>query len=107
MGKTKIDSLRRRGPRREPLPRFLVVCEGEVTEKEYVSHLRHTERIPISLTVEAGGTPKTLVETAVRLMKKPPSHKTRMIASTKFGACSTSTSISKSLTHESKPVTTG
>lgn len=70
MGNPKTDNLRRRGPRREPLPRFLVVCEGEVTEKEYVSHPRHTERIPINLTVEAGGTPKTPVETAVRLMKE-------------------------------------
>lgn len=48
MGNPKSDNLRRRGPRREPLPRVLVVCEGEVTEKEYVSHLRHTERIPIN-----------------------------------------------------------
>jgi hypothetical protein len=64
------DSLRRRGPRREPLPRVLVVCEGEVTEREYVEYLRRTERIPINLTIRAGGTTKTLVETAVRLQKE-------------------------------------
>lgn len=58
-------SLRRRGPVRDPLPRLLVVCEGEVTEKRYIEYLRHTERIPINLTIVAGGTPKTLVETAL------------------------------------------
>ena len=64
------DSLRRRGPRREPYPRILIVCEGEVTERVYFSHLRHAERIPITLQIQAGGVPKTLVETAVRSMKE-------------------------------------
>lgn len=67
--KLAADSLRRRGPRREPYPRILIVCEGEVTERVYFSHLRHAERIPITLQIEAGGVPKTLVEKAVRLMK--------------------------------------
>ena len=40
-----------------------------MTERVYFSHLRHAERIPITLQIEAGGVPKTLVEKAVRLMK--------------------------------------
>ena len=65
--KRESDSLRRRRPSREPLPRILVVCEGEVTEKEYLSYLRQAERIPVELRIVAGGTPKTLIEKAVQL----------------------------------------
>lgn len=64
MGRT--DSLKRRKPRRERLPRVLIVCEGIQTEKGYFQALRHTERIPIELEILAGGTPKTLVEKAVK-----------------------------------------
>ena len=67
---SKSGRLSRRPPTREPLPRILIVCEGCVTEKSYIQHLRTAERIPIHLQVEAGGTPKTLVETAVRLKKE-------------------------------------
>jgi hypothetical protein len=59
------DSLKRRKPRRNPLPRILIVCEGIRTEEGYFRSLRHAERIPIDLKVPSGGTPKTLVEWAV------------------------------------------
>jgi NADH:ubiquinone oxidoreductase subunit B-like Fe-S oxidoreductase len=64
------DTLHRRPPRREPLPRVLIVCEGKCTEKGYFEFLRHDERIPIDLYVKGGGTPKSLVERAVRLNLK-------------------------------------
>ena len=66
----KPDSLRRHKPRREPLPRILIVCEGERTEKGYFNHLRVSRRIPIELEIEAGGTPKRLVEQASKMKKQ-------------------------------------
>ena len=64
------DSLRRRGPKRDPFPRILIVCEGAVTEKEYFCYLHHAERIPIVLEIEAGGDPKKLVERAKSLQRE-------------------------------------
>lgn len=61
------DSLRRRKPFRAQLPRILIVCEGIVTEKRYFEYLGRAERISVQLTVQAGGTPKALVEKAVEL----------------------------------------
>lgn len=61
----RTDRLQRKGPRREPYPRFLIVCEGEKTEPGYFRNLHHTARLPIKLEICPGGTPKTLVETAV------------------------------------------
>jgi hypothetical protein len=63
------DDLRRRGPHRQPKPRFLIVCEGMVTEKCYFNDVRHIERSLIQLDIEPGGTPKTLVERAVELKR--------------------------------------
>jgi hypothetical protein len=62
-------SLRRRGPVREPLPVILVVCEGEVTEPDYVDGFRraygaNTVRVKV---VAPGGDPVGLVERAVQL----------------------------------------
>ncbi len=59
------DDLRRRRPHRQPKPRFLIVCEGIVTEPRYFKDVRHIERSLIDLQIEPGGTPKTLVERAV------------------------------------------
>jgi RloB-like protein len=61
--------LRRRGPVRDPLPLILVVCEGEVTEPQYVDAFRleqgaNTVRVHVQAP---GGDPKALVETAIRL----------------------------------------
>ena len=61
--------LRRRGPTRDPLPLILVVCEGKVTEREYVDAFRiaqgaNTVRVRV---VAPGGDPMALVERAVEL----------------------------------------
>lgn len=61
------DALRRHGPRREPLPRILIVCEGKCTEKEYFEHVGHVERIPT--VVKGGYKPKKLVEVALELKR--------------------------------------
>jgi hypothetical protein len=60
------DNLRRRAPTREPKKRFLIVCEGGITEPFYFKELRHLLRSPLELVVLPGGTPKTLVERAVQ-----------------------------------------
>jgi len=65
----KSNSLRRHGPVRERLARFLIVCEGRVTELCYFRELTHQDRIPVSLQFESGATPKTLVETAARMKR--------------------------------------
>jgi hypothetical protein len=64
------DDLQRRRPRRQPKPRFLIVCEGTVTEPRYFRDVQHTERSLIDLQIEPGGTPKTLVERAVGLKRE-------------------------------------
>jgi hypothetical protein len=64
------DSLNRRRPFREPRARFLIVCEGKKTENLYFSALRHRWRCNLELKIEAGGTPKTLVEIAAKLKKQ-------------------------------------
>jgi hypothetical protein len=64
------DSLRRRGPTRSPKQRFLIVCEGEVTEPRYFRRLRHLLRSLIELEILPGGDPKTLVERAVQKRKE-------------------------------------
>ncbi|MFN7922601.1 MAG: RloB family protein [Bryobacteraceae bacterium] len=63
------DSLRRRGPRREPKPRILIVCEGRVTEPEYFRYLERSERIPIELEIVPAGVPKAVVEKAANRKK--------------------------------------
>jgi hypothetical protein len=61
--------LRRRGPTRDPLPLILVVCEGRVTEPEYVeafriAHGANTVRVRVE---SPGGDPRALVDRAVEL----------------------------------------
>lgn len=63
----RTNSLHRKVGKREPLPRVLLVCEGQNTEPGYFQHLRHVEKLPIDLRIEPGGTPKTLVERAKKL----------------------------------------
>ena len=64
--------LKRRRARLDVLPRILIVCEGRVTEPEYIDVVRVGERINlIQIIVDAeGGTPKTLVDRAVEEKKK-------------------------------------
>jgi hypothetical protein len=62
-----VRPLRRRAPALSPKPRFLIVCEGEVTEPSYFAGLRREQQIRLLQVVvdDAGGTPKSLVERAV------------------------------------------
>lgn len=64
--------LRRRAPTRDPLPVILVVCEGEVTEPDYVEGFRLAHgATTVRVQVEApGGDPKALVERAAALRDK-------------------------------------
>ncbi|MBK8252675.1 MAG: RloB domain-containing protein [Polyangiaceae bacterium] len=59
----------RRGPSREPKFRILVVCEGKVTERGYLTALRQAVRNPRVHVNVAGetGVPRTVVEIAIRL----------------------------------------
>ena len=66
----KDASLRRRRSFREPRARFLIVCEGEVTEPAYFNDVRLHERGIIDLEVVHGGVPKTVVERAVEMKKQ-------------------------------------
>jgi hypothetical protein len=66
------DSLKRRMPFREPLPRILVVCEGEVTEHGYFEHLGRLYRrfVRVEVDSKGGSNPKKIVERAVGLKKE-------------------------------------
>lgn len=61
--------LARRAPTRSPLPLLLVVCEGEVTEPQYLSGFRRAQGAnTVRLHVEApGGDPRALVMRAAEL----------------------------------------
>lgn len=62
-------SLTRRGPVRDPLPLILVVCEGEVTEPQYIEGFRLVHAVTtVRMRVKSpGGDPRALVEAAIRL----------------------------------------
>ena len=62
----RSNNLKRRPPSREALRQYLIVCEGEVTERHYFNDLRILERILIEIKFIAGATPKSLVERAVQ-----------------------------------------
>jgi hypothetical protein len=64
------DRLSRRPPRRARRKRYLIVCEGEVTEPDYVEETRHQLRLLIDLNIIPGGDPKRLVERAVERKKE-------------------------------------
>ena len=65
-GKKQARSLKRRRPSREPKPRFLIVCEGKVTEPGYFNALRHEERCLLDMEiVPAVGVPMTVVNRAI------------------------------------------
>src|SRR5690349_12946101 len=65
------EDVARRGSRREPRRRILVLCEGEVTEPRYFRNLRNEFRTSlVEVEIEGQGAgPKTLVERAA-LRKK-------------------------------------
>ena len=60
-------SLRRRPPRIDERKRFVIFCEGEVTEPGYLKALERlhgVQNIAVLDIYESGGTPRTLVERA-------------------------------------------
>jgi len=71
------DSLRRRRSFREPRARFLIVCEGKVTEPVYFNDVRRAERGIVDLEIVPGGVPKTVVERAVEMKKQSERDATR------------------------------
>jgi hypothetical protein len=62
-------ALARRAPSRAPLPLMLIVCEGEVTEPQYLRGFSRAQGAnTVRLHVQApGGDPRALVERAVEL----------------------------------------
>lgn len=62
-------ALTRRAPTRDPLPIVLIVCEGEVTEPQYLNAFRRVHGAnTVRIRVEApGGDPRALVERAIEL----------------------------------------
>lgn len=64
-------SLRRRPPRLQPRKRLLILCEGKITEPNYLNALRHAHRnrlIDVEVVPDCG-VPKTVVEYAVERKK--------------------------------------
>ena len=64
--------LRRRRPVRDPLPLILVVCEGEVTEPQYIKQFKQAHGVTTVNVhvVSPGGDPQALVEEAIELRTK-------------------------------------
>ena len=64
--------LRRRGAVRDPLPLVLVVCEGAVTEPQYIEGFRVAEGAnTVRVHIKApGGDPKAAVELAIKLAEE-------------------------------------
>lgn len=64
---SRARSLRRRAPTRQPRQRFLLFCEGMVTERDYFEHVRRVLKDYL-LTIEVAkdrGDPLKLVEAAI------------------------------------------
>jgi RloB-like protein len=66
----RSDRLGRRKPFRQPRPRFLIACEGTVTEPHYFSEIRRLLRSIVELQIIPGGTPKTIVKSAAARKKE-------------------------------------
>jgi RloB-like protein len=66
----KSDRLMRRRPTREVNQTFLIVCEGDVTEKNYLTDLKCHYRIPLTFRFISGCGPLTLVQKAVEQKRK-------------------------------------
>lgn len=70
-------SLNRRGPRREPYDRVLIVCEGEKTEPNYLNELISQWRLSsanIRVTGDGGSDPGSVVEYAIKLFEASPDY---------------------------------
>jgi len=66
-----VSPLRRRRPFREPLPVWLLLCEGKVTERDYFDALRRTRALRAQVRIEhcPGGLPQMVEEARRRLLK--------------------------------------
>jgi len=66
-----LSPLRRRRPFREPLPVWLLLCEGRVTERDYFDALRRTRELQAQIRIEhcPGGLPKLVEEAQRRLTR--------------------------------------
>lgn len=66
-------SLKRRGPRREPYDRVLIVCEGSKTEPNYlrelISHFQLSSA-NVEITGDGGSAPHSVVEYAIELFER-------------------------------------
>jgi hypothetical protein len=49
---------------------FLIVCEGEVTERLYFTELGRRERAVVELVILSAGVPKSVVERAVKMKRE-------------------------------------
>jgi len=65
-------SLKRGKPKRLPFKRFLIVCEGEKSEPDYLNGIKPLCRVPlVEIEVVGGaGVTKTVVQTAVKRKKE-------------------------------------
>ena len=71
------NQLRRRGPRREPYDRVLIVCEGSKTEPNYCREMVIQHRLStanIEITGDGGSAPSSVVEHALALFKRCPDY---------------------------------
>ena len=67
------ESLVRRGPRREPFERVLIVCEGEKTEPNYLRELIAHYQLSsanVEIVGDGGAAPISVVEQALALFRK-------------------------------------
>ncbi|NDJ12695.1 MAG: RloB domain-containing protein [Acidobacteriia bacterium] len=67
---SKRDQLKRRRATKQVNPTYLIVCEGDVTEKNYLTDLRCHYRIPLTFRFISGCGPLTLVQKAVEEKRK-------------------------------------
>ena len=68
-------SLKRRGPRREPYERVLIVCEGAKTEPNYLRELIDDLRLStanVVVTGDCGSAPTSVVEHAIEIFQAEP-----------------------------------
>jgi len=69
--------LNRRGPRREPYDRVLIVCEGSKTEPNYLREMISHHQLSsanVQITGDGGSAPSSVVEYAIELFEKDPDY---------------------------------
>lgn len=70
-------SLARRGPKREPYDRVLIVCEGEKTEPYYFRELIAAWQLSganVEIKGDGGSAPNSVVEYAIELFERSPDY---------------------------------